>query len=70
MTSCSCVSCDECKGSGVIWVAVDGSYLGCRRCDDLDDVETCNECGGIGLTEICQECRDKYDEEMNNERWP
>lgn len=60
---CTCVSCGECGGSGTVWFAFGGKeYLGNSRCDDLDEMETCEECGGSGLSEKCEYCYDRDDE--------
>lgn len=58
---CTCVSCGECGGSGNVWFSFGGRYLGNRRCDDLDDLRTCEECGGSGLAEMCEVCQDERD---------
>jgi hypothetical protein len=56
-SGCQCVSCSECGGSGRIWLDVFGNYLGNRRCDDLDEMETCMECSGSGLADgPCLHC--------------
>jgi hypothetical protein len=54
---CKCITCDECKGSGIIWIAMDGTYLGSSRLDDLDDHETCENCRGTGIEDVCEECQ-------------
>ncbi len=41
-----------------MWVSFTGKYLGNHRCDDLDDLETCQACGGSGLDEMCDHCRE------------
>ena len=61
--SCSCIQCDECEGTGSIYVSFTGEYLGKNRCDDMDEMETCDECDGSGLEELCYECREKEEEE-------
>lgn len=53
---CSCVPCDECDGSGSVWVSFGGKYLGRNRCDDMDRLETCEECRGSGFSEMCDYC--------------
>ena len=64
---CTCVSCGECRGSGRVWFSFGspvyggGQYLGSGRCDDLDEMETCEECGGSGITEMCERCQDLRD---------
>lgn len=60
--TCKCVPCGECGGTGHIWRAFGGQYLGNRRCDDLDEYERCEECGGYGVSELCQECADEEDD--------
>ena len=37
--------------------------MGKFRCDDLDEMDTCPECDGEGITWCCDECRDAYEEE-------
>jgi hypothetical protein len=60
---CTCVSCGECGGSGTVWFAFGGrEYLGNSRCDDLDEMETCEECRGSGITEMCDYCQDTRDD--------
>ena len=66
--SCECVRCYECGGSGIVWRSFFGKYLGNRRCDDLDDFESCPECGGEGITEVCQEFQEAYEKEMEKEQ--
>jgi hypothetical protein len=39
-----------------------GTYLGNNRCDDLDELETCPDCNGRGLSEICDYCREMEEE--------
>lgn len=61
--ACECVRCPECKGSGTVWYAfpgpdLGGEYLGDHRCDDLDEMDVCEECGGSGVSEICYECQE------------
>ena len=57
---CECVSCSECKGSGNVYFSFGGfshgRYLGSSRCDDLDEMETCDVCGGSGIIEHCDRC--------------
>jgi hypothetical protein len=55
---CRCVSCGECRGSGTVWFAFGGrEYLGNGRRDDLDEMETCHECRGSGISEECDRCQ-------------
>lgn len=55
---CRCVNCGECRGSGSVWFAFGGKeYLGNSRCDDLDELETCEGCGGSGIVETCDRCQ-------------
>ena len=67
--ACECVSCGACGGSGNVWYAfpgpdLGGEYLGNHRCDDLDEMDTCEECGGSGITETCYECQEAaYDDD-------
>lgn len=63
---CSCVACPECRGSGVVWFAFGGrEYLGTMRCDDLDEIETCDECRGSRVSEVCDHCQDAWEDEKN-----
>ena len=64
---CKCVTCGECGGTGNIWISFSGEYLGNNRCDDLDELDTCPECGGDGLSEMCDECRERIEEERERE---
>jgi hypothetical protein len=61
---CACVRCGACGGSGTIWLDFRGRYLGNSRCDDLDEMEPCDECSG-GIVEVCERCQ--LLEEMDNE---
>jgi len=60
---CTCISCPECNGTGTVWFAFDGEYLGSSRCDDIDDLRTCAECEGSGITEMCDYCQDQIEQE-------
>lgn len=60
--TCSCVPCSECNGSGSVWFAFGGRYLGRGRCDDMDELETCDECRGSGISEMCDYCREQEEE--------
>ena len=56
-TECQCVPCGECAGGGNVWFSFGHrEYLGSRRCDDLDEMETCDECRGTGISEMCDRC--------------
>lgn len=57
--TCKCEPCQECNGSGHVWFAFGGQYLGRHRCDDMDELETCPECHGSGISEMCDECTEK-----------
>jgi hypothetical protein len=61
--ACECVSCGSCSGSGSVWHDFNGAYLGNHRCDDLDSLEPCEDCGGSGLSEVCTECQEAYENE-------
>jgi hypothetical protein len=61
--TCSCIKCDACGGSGNIWLDRRGRYLGQHRCDDLDEMETCDNCRGYGITDLCETCSDSYEDE-------
>lgn len=53
---CECVRCDSCGGSGNVWFDFRGRYLGNARCDDMDELELCEECHG-GIVEFCYRCQ-------------
>ena len=57
---CLCVSCDDCRGSGVLRVGFDGL----PAVDDLSELINCPSCSN-GLAEVCDRCQelDDYDEE-------
>ena len=55
-TKCSCVTCDECNGTGNVWFSFDGRYLGKHHMDNLDHLEMCPECDGAGIVTICEAC--------------
>jgi hypothetical protein len=61
--ACECVKCSTCGGSGSYWTDFSGRFLGQSRCDDLDELEYCEECGGTGLSEVCYECQLEYGED-------
>lgn len=54
--TCTCTPCPFCDGSGVVWWSCNGEYLGNSRCDDLDEMEACEECDGTGIDVMCDEC--------------
>ncbi len=54
--ACTCIACPDCNGVGSIWVDYRGRYLGRNRCDDSDELETCQACRGTGYSEQCEEC--------------
>lgn len=54
--TCSCIVCEECDGTGHVWISFGGKYLGRSRCDDMDSLETCEECRGSGVSETCDYC--------------
>jgi hypothetical protein len=61
--TCECVLCDECRGTGRVWYSFSGRYLGNKRCDDLDSLDSCAQCNGSGFSEICDKCRqEQYDD--------
>jgi hypothetical protein len=59
---CRCVRCSECNGTGTVWFSFGspayggGQYLGSHRSDDMDEMETCDECRGSGISEECDTC--------------
>ena len=61
--SCECVTCPECDGFGSIWISFSGKYMGKYRCDDLDEMDTCPDCGGDGLSFCCYECAQAMEDE-------
>lgn len=63
--ACKCVRCAECGGTGNIWVSLSGEYLGNSRCDDFDELDTCEDCDGTGITETCDDCREWQEEEYD-----
>lgn len=65
--ACKCVSCSECGGSGKVWRSFSGKYLGNSRCDDLDELEKCEECEGDGISEMCEECMEYERERMEED---
>jgi hypothetical protein len=56
--TCQCVSCGACGGTGHIWTDFRGRYLGQHRSDDTDELESCPDCDGSGITEECDSCSD------------
>lgn len=65
--ACECVSCSACGGSGNIWLDFKGRYLGQHRCDDMDEMESCEECRGRGIVEVCEACSDAEEEAYERE---
>ncbi len=61
--SCTCIKCPECNGTGYVWYSSSGDFLGSRRSDDLDEMESCPECGGDGLQSLCEECHEAMEDE-------
>ena len=53
--ACCCARCPDCNGTGSLWVTLDGKYH-THRCDDLGDLEMCEECGGSGISHECGRC--------------
>lgn len=54
--ACTCVGCIDCEGTGNVWWSLSGEYLGNTHCDDMDELEHCDECSGTGIIETCDEC--------------
>lgn len=57
---CECVYCDFCDGKGHFWVNFRGQAV--IHCDDLDQMEMCEECNGSGIIETCAACMDDDDD--------
>ena len=53
---CTCVRCEGCRGSGQV------EYDGYTDWD----LELCMECGGSGLSEICELCFDRRDDDWDD----
>ncbi len=60
---CECIVCSECNGTGTVWTSFTGEYLGNHRCDDMDNLESCDECNGSGIAEECDQCAELRREE-------
>jgi len=65
--TCTCIPCSECRGSGTVWFSFSGKYLGSHRSDDLDEMDTCDECRGSCVSEICEYCLEKQEEDAYQE---
>lgn len=65
---CKCTSCSECNGTGNVWFSFTGKYLGKSRCDDLDNLESCEECSGSGVYIACDRCIE-LEEALNEEEY-
>jgi DnaJ-class molecular chaperone len=54
---CRCIRCDACHGSGRISVRSFGY--------PEDDIESCDECRGAGISESCDRCQllDEFDQD-------
>lgn len=66
--ACKCVWCTECDGSGDVWVSPFGHYRGRHKADDLDHLEICGCCDGEGISEVCDECREEYQNQIEEAR--
>ena len=53
---CECIQCPACNGTGDVWWSWNGRNLGNSRCDDFDELESCEECGGEGIIQMCWHC--------------
>ncbi len=53
---CTCILCNECEGTGMVWYSFSGEYLWNHLCDGFGSLETCEVCEGTGLAEICENC--------------
>jgi ssDNA-binding Zn-finger/Zn-ribbon topoisomerase 1 len=58
---CECVFCPECNGTGNVWFNYHGKYLGKRRFDDMDELETCPNCNGKGIIQYCNHFINDYE---------
>lgn len=52
--SCECIQCSECRGLGTMRVDF-LTGLPSHGCDDLDELESCENCHG-GIVEACGRC--------------
>jgi hypothetical protein len=52
--SCTCVSCGACRGLGQVMMPTN-SY-------PEEDLETCTECDGSGVSDLCSECAEKEED--------
>ncbi len=59
MSTCTCVRCGDCGGSGNF------------RVDDLGmpewDLEPCQQCGGTGIVEVCDSCQEREEQAQDAE---
>lgn len=46
-----------------VWVNFFGRFIGHGRCDDLDQLQYCETCGGSGVSEVCENCLDAWEDE-------
>jgi hypothetical protein len=66
---CTCTCCDLCGGTGNIRVD-HFTGLPSRGCDDMDELETCDQCSG-GVLETCERCLEMQElyEAMQDEEY-
>ena len=67
MKGCTCPLCSMCGGRGTIAVDMRGRVV-LHRCDDMCDLEMCDECGGSGCAAECDHCRDQRERAEDEER--
>lgn len=65
--NCKCIKCKTCNGTGYVWFTHDGRYLGRGRCDDMDELEHCDDCEGTGNESECDDCIDAREIEEDEE---
>ena len=54
IAGCACVRCSFCGGTGHYRVDTGEGF---------EDEEVCEECFGSGVSEVCDACREAFDEE-------
>lgn len=59
MSTCTCVSCGDCNGSGQVEVFEPGYPEW--------DLESCSNCRGTGIVELCDECQEREEQAQDAE---